>query len=207
MGRKKKEHADRRDDQQHAPRAGDEQVEAGARQGSEKSHPDRDELLARLKRVSADYLNYQKRIQKDIAAAREFANEQLIKDLLVVLDDMERAMAAARANHSEDDPLLMGMQLVHDKAIGTLGRFGLTAIDAVGKPFDPQKHSAVMQEPSAEHPPQTVIKEAIKGYQLKGRTIRPASVVVSTAAEDEPERQDNPQQDAEQRKSDEGREG
>ena len=192
MGRKKKEHADRKNDQQQVP---------------EESLPDRDELLARLKRVSADYMNYQKRIQKDITAAREFANEQLIKDLLVVLDDMERAMDAALANHSKDDPLLMGMQLVHDKAIGTLERFGLTVIDAVGKPFDPQKHSAMMQEPSDEHPPQTVIKQALKGYQLKGRTIRPASVVVSKAAEDEPERQDNTQQDDEKSQSDESRQG
>ena len=146
---------------------------------------ERDDLLARLQRLSADYLNYQKRVQRDIAEAREFANEELIKSLLGVLDDMERALDAARANHAEDDPLLEGMQLVHDKAFETLGKFGLSAIEAAGRPFDPEKHSAMMQQASDEHPPQTVLQELQKGYLLKGRTIRPARVVVSVLPEDQ----------------------
>ena len=109
---------------------------------------DRDDLLARLQRVSADYLNYQKRAQRDIDQAREYANEGIIKALLGVLDDMERALEAASANHDADDPLMKGMQLVHDKAAETLGKFGLERIDAEGKPVDPDKHSAIMQEPS-----------------------------------------------------------
>jgi len=145
---------------------------------------ERDDLLARLQRLSADYLNYQKRVQRDISEAREFANEELIKSLLGVLDDMERALDAARANHAEDDPLLQGMQLVHDKAFETLGKFGLSAIEAAGRPFDPEKHSAMMQQPSDEYPPQTVLQELQKGYMLKGRTIRPASVVVSVSPDD-----------------------
>lgn len=143
---------------------------------------DRDDLLARLQRVSADYLNYQKRVQRDIEQARDYANEEIIKALLGVLDDMERALEAANANHDADDPLMKGMQLVHDKAAETLGKFGLERIDAEGEPFDPDKHSAMMQEPSDEHPPQTVLRELQKGYLLKGRTIRPSAVVVSTAA-------------------------
>jgi molecular chaperone GrpE len=146
---------------------------------------ERDDLLARLQRVSADYLNYQKRAQRDIAQAREFANDQLIKALLEVLDDMERALEAARANHDTDDPLLTGMQLVHDNALRTLGRFGLKAIEAEGRPFDPDRHRAMVQQPSAEHPPQTVLKELQKGYELKGRTLRPAGVVISTEPPDE----------------------
>ncbi len=145
---------------------------------------ERDDLLARLQRLSADYLNYQKRVQRDIEQTREYANEELIKALLAVLDDMERALAAARANHDEDDPLLKGMQLVHDKAIDTLGKFGVTVIDAEGKPFDPDLHSAMMQQPSAEHPPQTVLTELVRGYQLRERTIRPSGVVVSCLPEE-----------------------
>ena len=144
---------------------------------------ERDDLLARLQRVSADYLNYQKRAQRDLAAAREFANEELIKALLSVLDDMERALAAARDGHDEDDPLLTGMQLVHDKAIETLGRFGLAVIEAEGKPFDPALHSAMMQQPSDDHPPQTVLAELVRGYRLKSRTIRPSGVIVAVAPE------------------------
>ena len=136
---------------------------------------ERHDLLARLQRVSADYLNYQKRVQRDITQARDFANEELIKSLLGVLDDMERALAVARANHPPDDPLLVGMELVHSKAVETLGRFGLTAIQAEGQPFDPERHSALLEQPSDEHPPRTVLKELQRGYQLKGRTIRPAT--------------------------------
>ena len=145
---------------------------------------ERDDLLARLQRVSADYLNYQKRVQRDLAQAREFANEELVKALLGVLDDMERALEAAGANHDPEDPLLKGMQLVHDKALETLGKFGLERIDAEGQPFDPDQHSAMMQQPSADHPPQTVLRELQKGYRLKGRTIRPSSVIVSKEPEE-----------------------
>jgi len=152
------------------PPAGDELGQA---------RDERDDLLARLQRVSADYVNYQKRAQRDVSEAREYANESLIKSLLPVLDDMERALDAARENHGEDDPLFTGMQLVHDKALEVLGSFGVTVIEAVGTEFDPEKHAAMMQQPTEEHPPQTVLQELQRGYELKGRTIRPSSVIVS----------------------------
>jgi molecular chaperone GrpE len=145
---------------------------------------ERDDLLARLQRVSADYLNYQKRVLRDIADAREFANADLIKSLLPVLDDMERAMEAAKANHTADDPLLVGVRLVYDKALAALGRFGLSAIQAAGQPFDPHKHHALHHEPGGDQPPGVVLRELQKGYELKGRVIRPASVVVSGAGEE-----------------------
>jgi molecular chaperone GrpE len=147
---------------------------------------EKDNLLGRLQRVSADYVNYQKRVQRDASITREFANAELMKSLLGVLDDMERALEAARENHDKEDPFLKGMQLVHDKAMETLGKFGLTAIEAEGKRFDPDKHSAMTQEPSAEHPPMTVLRELQTGYELKGRTLRPSAVVVSKAPEDVP---------------------
>jgi len=155
---------------------------------------ERDDLLARLQRVSADYMNYQKRVQRDMEAARTFANEEIIKALLGVLDDMERALAAGRKSHDVDDPFVIGMQLVHDKALETLGKFGLVAIEAEGKPFNPELHSAMMQQPNADHPPQTVLTEVVRGYQLKGRTIRPSGVVVSKVPEPakDPEPPDNP---------------
>lgn len=145
---------------------------------------DRDDLLSRLQRLSADYLNYQKRVQRDIDSAREFANEQLIKNLLPMLDDMERALEAGRANHAVDDPFLKGMQLVHDKALDTLGKFGLEVIQAKGEPFNPEFHQALMMQPTDEQPPQTVLSEAARGYILRGRTIRPAGVVVAVAPEE-----------------------
>lgn len=151
---------------------------------------ERDDLLARLQRISADYLNYQKRVQRDIDQTRQFANEDLIKAVLCVIDDMERAIQAASENHDQDDPLLQGTKLVHDKLLETLGRFGLERIAAEGQQFDPDSHSAVMQEASADHPPKTVIRELQRGYKLKGRTIRPSAVVVSQSPEEVQEQAD-----------------
>ena len=143
-----------------------------------------DDLLKRLQRVSADYLKYQKRIQKETAQSREYANEALIKAMLPVLDDIDRALEAGAPTHGPDDPLLAGLRMVRDKATAALAPFGLAAVESQGKPFDPEHHSAVVQQPSAEVPPGTVLKELTKGYVLKGRTIRPAMVVVSVAPED-----------------------
>jgi molecular chaperone GrpE len=91
---------------------------------------------------------------------------------------------AARENHGEDDPFFKGMQLVHDKTMEALGKFGCTVIQAVGEPFDPDKHAAMMQQPADEHQPQTVIQELQKGYSLHGRTLRPSGVIVAVALEE-----------------------
>ncbi len=161
---------------------------------------ERDDLLNRLQRVSADYVNYQKRTAREVEQARTFANEQLIKALLAVLDDMERALEAARANRDDSDPLLKGMQIVHDKALETLGQFGLEPIEAEGQPFDPDRHQALMRQPSDQAEPMTVLSVAQKGYSLKGRTLRPAGVVVATAPDvppSQPEDQAGPGVDVE----------
>ena len=140
---------------------------------------ERDDLLQRLQRLSADYANYQKRAQREKSEDRARAQAEVIKALLPVLDDMERALEAALENHGEDDALFQGMQLVHDKALELLGGFGLTVIDAVGRSFDPDRHAAMMQQPTDEHPPQTVLQELQKGYALKDQALRPSRVIVS----------------------------
>jgi molecular chaperone GrpE len=184
MSKKKKNTADpKADDSLEAPAAGESPTTAGSDDPVEALQSERDDLFARLQRTAADYSNYQKRIQREMAEARNFANTGLITQLLSVLDDMERALEAAADNHGPDDLLLVGMQLVHDKALEVLGGFGLEIIEALGRPFDPEVHSAMLQQPSAEHPPQTVVRELQRGYKLKGRTIRPAAVVVSTEPE------------------------
>jgi molecular chaperone GrpE len=152
----------------------------------DKVKAERDDLLARLQRVSADYMNYQKRAHRDATEACEYGNAELIKSMLPVLDDMERAMEAARKNHDPKDPLMVGMQIVHDKALEVMGRFGLSVINAQGQPFDPQMHQALMQEPSDKVSPQTVLRELQKGYMLKGRVARPAAVVVSKEPDQAP---------------------
>ena len=191
MSRKKKSHTS---DDETAQQADD--TTAGQTEGDvEAAETDGDDLLLRLQRLSADYVNYQKRARRDLAQARLFANEDLIKSLLPVLDDMERALAAGKDNHEADDALLTGMQLVHDKALETLGRFGLKVIEAHELEFDPDRHTALLQQLSADHAPNTVLQVVQKGYELRGRTIRAAGVIVSKSP-DEPqadEVQDGPE--------------
>lgn len=185
MTKKKKAKAGKTQDAQETAAFDQEQAPEEAAVEAQDLSAERDDLMERLQRVSADYLNYQKRVHRDISEAREFANAELVKGLLPVLDDMERALATARENHGVDDPLFGGLQLVHDKALETLAKFGVRVIEADGEAFDPEKHLAVMQEPSGEHPPQTVLRVVQKGYELKGRPIRPATVVVSKAPEED----------------------
>ena len=161
-----------------------EQAEPAADEGLAPA-PERDDLLVRLQRLSADYLNYQKRTGREIDDARRFANAELVKDLLAILDDMERALDHA----AEDDPLAEGMKLVHDKALEILGRHGLKPIAAVGEPFDPQRHEAMMTEPADEYDSPAVLRELQRGYEFKGRVLRPARVVISAPpAEDNSDR-------------------
>ena len=148
---------------------------------------EKEELLDRLRRLGADFQNYKKRVQKEIDQTREFANESLIKDLLPILDDMERVMTAAEQDHGAEDPLYRGMQLLHDKMIGILETRGLTCIETGSEIFDPELHAALMQEETDLQEPNTVLRELQKGYRLRSRTIRPASVVVAKAPSDEPD--------------------
>lgn len=141
---------------------------------------ERDDLLGRLQRVSAEFLNYKKRIQREIDETRQFASADLIKQLLPVLDDMDRALAAWRADPNNAHALGNGTQLVQAKLIETLARQGLTPVeDPVGKAFDPAVHSAICQQPKGDCPEHTVLEAVRKGYRLHERTIRPAEVVVS----------------------------
>jgi len=135
---------------------------------------ERDELLEKLKRVSADYLNYQKRITKEIAQAKRLANADLIKNLLTVLDDMERAL-----DHASDDPLSEGMKMVYKKALDILSGYGLKQMETIGKPFDPERHEAMTTEPVESYDGPVVLKELQKGYEFQGRVLRPARVVIS----------------------------
>ena len=90
---------------------------------------------------------------------------------------------AADADH-EADPFYQGMKLVHDNLMATLKTYGLSEIQAAGQPFDPQQHAALMQQPTDDVEPMTVLEVLQRGFALKGRTIRPAQVIVSKAPEE-----------------------
>ena len=141
---------------------------------------ERDELQDKYLRLLAEFQNFQKRSQKERSQERQFANESLIKELLGALDDMERALAAA-ADRDQDDPFRIGLQMVHDRILDILGRFGLAVIPSVGEPFDPDRHQAMMQEESTDEAPMTILSELQKGYTLNDRTLRPSAVIVAKA--------------------------
>ena len=133
----------------------------------------------RLLRVSAEFENYKKRTTRETDEFRKYANETLVSALLPIVDNLERAICACGENQSNQTSLLEGVCLTHAEILKVLEKFNVAAIDAVGLPFDPNYHEAVMQEPSEDHPDNTVVKELQKGYLMHTRLIRPAMVVVS----------------------------
>ena len=142
----------------------------------------RDEYLDLAKRTQADFENYQKRMKRDLTEERRYAQAPLAVDLLSAMDNLERAMAAAE-QAGEKGPLVQGVLMVHTQLLDILRRHGITRIEALGQPFDPNQHQAVMQQPSKEHPPMTVVLVLESGYKIHDRVLRPARVAVSTAAE------------------------
>lgn len=147
----------------------------------------RDEYLYLAQRTRADFENYQKRQKRDQAEERRYAQTPLATDLLAALDNLERAIAAAEQS-GEKGPLAQGVVMVHTQLLDILRRHGITQIEAEGQPFDPNCHQAVLQQPSREHPPMTVLQVLERGYLIHDRVLRPARVIVSTA----PEQTDKP---------------
>jgi len=148
------------------------------------------ETLERLKethdryiRAVADLENYKKRAQKERDEVVRYGNEKLLKDLFPVLDGLDRALSAA----APDDPLVQGVQLVRAGLEQVLARHGVTSFSALGQPFDPSLHEALLQVPSSEHEPGTVVVEHARGFLLNDRLARPAMVGVAKAPEPAPE--------------------
>jgi molecular chaperone GrpE len=139
---------------------------------------ERDQFLDLLQRTRADFENYQKRNQKEREQERRYYVSGLAGDLLPVLDNLERATAAAQ-QAGEQGPLVQGVALVHSQFLDILKRHGVTRIDALAKPFDPNLHQAVMQQTAPDQPPGTVVQVLEPGYTIHDRVLRPAKVVVS----------------------------
>jgi molecular chaperone GrpE len=135
----------------------------------------KDEHERRL-RGAADLENYKKRAAKERDEALRYGVERLVKEILLVLDSLDRALASAN-----EDPLVRGVMMTRRMLEDALGRFGVKAFSAVGQPFDPRVHEALMTVATDEHPPHVVIEEQQRGYFLHDRLIRAAAVVVSAA--------------------------
>jgi molecular chaperone GrpE len=155
-------------------------AEAAAAQELEAAKTQVAELQDRLLRAAADFENYRRRVQREKEDLAVFANQKLILNLLPVLDNLERALASAPA--SDDDKLRQGVELTARSFRDALAKEGLTPIEAVGQPFDPNFHEAVMTVDSDEHADDTVVAEFQKGYKLGERVIRPSMVQVCKKA-------------------------
>jgi len=132
-----------------------------------------EERLSRLKYLQADFDNFRKWSQKEKEAIITLANENLIKDLLVILDDFERALPALEQEKNKE-----GIGMIQKKLLKILSGYGLQPIDCVGKKFDPNFHEVLSKEP-CDKEPDTILDDIGRGYQLKSKVIRPSKVVIA----------------------------
>jgi molecular chaperone GrpE len=163
------------------------------RETMETLREEKDELLGKLQRVSADYANYQKRVPKQIADTIGYEKERVIKKLLPVLDNFEHTLQ--NAHSAEDrDVLVKGVRIVYDQLLDVLKSHNVEQVEARGQTFDPALHEAMTQraEPDAED--NTVLEEFQKGYKLNGRVIRPSKVIVNKLVAEQKELQQKGQE-------------
>jgi molecular chaperone GrpE len=153
-----------------------ERVEALERE-LEAARTEADEQLRARQRATADLANYRRRTEEERVAVTQLANAILITKLLAVLDDFDRALANVPPEVHEG--WVEGVQLVERKLRLLLEGEGVSPIEAVGEPFDPNLHEAVVHEPTTEHPDNVVIGEVQRGYRLHDRVLRPALVRVA----------------------------
>ena len=136
---------------------------------------ERDEYLDNMRRMKAEFENSRTRLEREHTRSVQHASEQLVTELLPILDNLERALEA-------DGDVKEGVEATRDQLMDILAEEGLNLISSEGQDFDPAVHEALMSKPSDEHEEDTVIQTLERGYVLKGKTIRPAKVVVSRRA-------------------------
>ena len=141
------------------------------------------ESYDRLLRVSAEFDNFKKRSNREMDEYRKFANQSLIKEMLSVVDNLELAMNSTDGHKAIDKDLLQGLEMTHREILKVFERFYVKPIDAIGQPFDPAFHEAVMQEETNDSPKNTVINELQRGYMIHDRLLRPSMVVVAKPKE------------------------
>lgn len=134
-------------------------------------------------RAVAEMENLRRRAAQDVEKAHKFALEKFAAELLPVLDNLERAIELADKENDTLKPMIEGVELTLKSMQSGVGKFGLVALDPTNQPFDPNAHQAMSMVPSADVAPNTVIAVMQKGYELNGRVIRPAMVMVSKSAD------------------------
>lgn len=175
------------------PGEGEEQGDGPATEGTEGTQPEpspleqleaeRDKLKDQLLRTAADFDNFRKRTRKDLEQAERRGREEVLREMLPVFDNLERAVQAAQGA-SDVSGIQQGIEMVLKLFEDAAGRLGLERVESVGQRFDPSLHDAFQQIPTDEHPPGTIIAEYQPGYRLGDKLVRPAMVVVAKKPEE-----------------------
>lgn len=161
---------------------------------------EKDELFGKLQRVSADYINFQKRVPKQISDTTAYQKEMIIKSLLPALDNFERTLQNAHGSKNTE-AIIKGVRIIYDQMLDILKSHGVEPIKALGEKFDPALHESMLQKAESEKQDNLVLEEFHKGYKLNGRVIRPSRVIVNKLpakeeAEEQTEGEQKPQQES-----------
>jgi molecular chaperone GrpE len=159
--------------EEEAPQGGGAKV-AQAGKGSATEAELRDQLI----RLAADFDNYRKRATRQMEETRKFGSEAVLATLLPVIDNFDRALAHAKEDSS---PLIQGVRMVAKQLIDVAAQHGVKGFQSLGQVFDPERHEAVGQAPTSDHPPGSILEEVVKGYMIHDRLLRAAQVVVAAA--------------------------
>jgi molecular chaperone GrpE len=160
-----------------------EHKDEGERASAEKDKTEEVQVLQnKYLRLAAEFENYKRLAQRDQREQAKFANETVLKELLPVIDNLERAIGFSQG-HSGSDGLIQGIELTHKQFLETLSKFGVRPIGSVGEMFDPSRHQAVAYVPSPGAADNTIVEEYQKGYLLHDRVLRAAMVAVAAPVE------------------------
>ena len=138
----------------------------------------------RMLRAMAEADNVRRRAQRDAEERVRYANESLVRELIPILDNFDRAVASARAAGGAES-VVAGVELIQRELVRALERAGVSRYSAVGQPFDPTRHEAIARVVSVDAAPDTVVSETAPGYALQGRVVRPALVAVAAAPDED----------------------
>lgn len=160
------------------------ETEAGQASELESLQQELAETRDQMMRIAAEFDNFKKRMERDKDRLLKYAGENILRDLLTTLDNLDRALdqgsAAAEDNSKALQAMLEGVELTRKGLVATLERYGVEPLAAIGQPFNPDEHDALTMEASDEVPANHVLREFARGYRFKDRVLRHAQVVVSS---------------------------
>ena len=166
-------------DESEQTQTGQQDVTADGREVLQAKDEELKALNDKYLRLAAEFENYKRLTQRDQREQTKFANETLLKELLPVVDNLQRALQFAQGETNTTNGLAQGVELTLKQFLETLSRFGVKPVKSMGETFDPSKHQAVASVESADSPPHTVVQEHQPGYLLHDRILRPAMVTVA----------------------------